>query len=40
MSQRPWDPQFTKFLVDAHLEALRGGRSRPAGRRAPRLNRN
>jgi hypothetical protein len=38
MSQRPWDPQLTKFLVDAHLEALRGGRSRPVGRRAPRKN--
>ncbi len=38
MSQRPWDPQLTKILVDAHLEALRGGRSRPAWRRAPRKN--
>jgi len=39
MSQRPWDPQLTKILVDAHLEALRGGRTRPAEPRLPRLNR-
>jgi hypothetical protein len=38
MSQRPSDPQLTKILVDAHLEALRGGRIRPAARRAPRRN--
>jgi hypothetical protein len=38
MNLRPSDPGFTKLLVDAHLEALRGGRIRPAARRTPRGN--
>ena len=35
---RPWTPEAVKFLADAHIETLRGGRRRPIGRRAPRRN--
>jgi hypothetical protein len=35
---RPSDPQTVKILTEAHVEALRGGRLRPANRRAPRAN--
>jgi hypothetical protein len=35
---RPWDPQSVKILTDAHVELLRGGRTRPPLRRSPRRN--
>jgi hypothetical protein len=35
---RPWNPEATKFLADAHVEILRGGARRPALRRLPRKN--
>jgi hypothetical protein len=33
---RPSDPETIKILTEAHVEALRGGRRRPADRRTPR----
>jgi hypothetical protein len=35
---RPSDPQTTKIMVDAHVEALRGGTRRRPDRRLPRGN--
>lgn len=35
---RPWDARDLKILIDAHVESLRGGRTRPPLRRAPRRN--
>jgi hypothetical protein len=35
---RPSDPQTTKILADAHVEALRGDRPRPAARKLARRN--
>ncbi len=35
---RPWTPEATKFLTDAHVETLRGGTRRPVWRRVPRRN--
>jgi hypothetical protein len=35
---RPWDLESVRILHDAHLEALRGGKRRPAFRRVPRRN--
>lgn len=35
---RPWNPEATKFLTDAHVEILRGGTRRPVLRRLPRRN--
>ena len=35
---RPWYPELTKILTDAHVEILRGERRRPATRRRPRQN--
>jgi hypothetical protein len=38
MIMRPSDPETMKIMAEAHLEALRGGRRRPAFRRTPRKN--
>jgi hypothetical protein len=38
MSMRPWTPELVKIITDAHVEMMRGGRRRPAGRRIPRAN--
>lgn len=35
---RPWTHEATKLFADAHVEILRGGTRRPAGRRVPRKN--
>ncbi len=35
---RPWDPQTVKILTEAHVELLRGGRTRPPARRLHRRN--
>lgn len=35
---RPWTPEAVKFLTEAHVETLRGGRRRPIERRSPRRN--
>jgi len=35
---RPSDPAVTKILTEAHVEALRGGRPRPAARKLARRN--
>ena len=35
---RPWYPEITKIITDAHVELLCGDRRRPASRRRPRPN--